>query len=370
MSAVSTNSSHWNRDHPFAARLLHKRVLTSPQAVKQVVHVELDLGDSGLQYLPGDTVALRVENDPVLVREILELCGLADDHVLKQALLRDHEITQVHPGFFKHYAAFCADPALQQLANDSKQLRLYMEHKQIVDVLRDFPAQPSADQLRSCLRRLQERQYSIASSQTQSPTAVALTVGVVQFDSHGHVRQGAASGFLADRVTPATPLLIHIVSNANFRLPADASTPIIMIGPGTGIAPFRAFLQHRQCSGMPGRNWLFAGNRRRADDFLYGDELLAWQKNGFLTRLDVAFSRDQIDKIHVQHLLLQQAPLVYQWLQEGAYVYVCGDARHMAEDVQKALLLLLEQQGGLGPEAARQYLVSLRQQQRYQRDVY
>ncbi len=370
MSAVSIHSSEYNRDHPYAACLLHKRFLTSAHAVKQVVHVELDLGHSGLRYQPGDTVALRIENDPLLVHEILALCGLMGDKELELALLRDHEITQVHPGFFKHYAVFCPHADLQQLANDSKQLRAYMEHKQIVDVLRDFPATPTAEQLRSCLRRLQERQYSIASSQNLTPTAVALTVGLVQFDSNGHVRHGAGSGFLTDRVTAVTPLLIHIVNNDNFRLPAAADTPIIMIGPGTGIAPFRAFLQERQASGACGRNWLFAGNRRREDDFLYGEELQAWQRSGLLTRLDVAFSRDQADKIHVQHLLLQHAPLVYQWLQQGAHIYVCGDAKHMAEDVQKTLLQLLQEQGGLSPEAARQYLVSMRQQHRYQRDVY
>jgi sulfite reductase (NADPH) flavoprotein alpha-component len=369
-SSVTSSNSQWNRDHPYAARLLRKRTLTTANAVKQVVHVELDLGDSGLCYQPGDTVALRVENDPALVQEILALCGLASDTVLAQALLQEHEITQVHPGFFRHYAAFCTSVPLQQLVNDSKLLRVYMEHKQIVDVVRDFPASPTAEQLRSCLRRLQERQYSIASSQNQTPTSVALTVGMVQFDSNGHVRHGAGSGFLSERVTAGTPLLIHIVSNPNFRLPADPDTPIIMIGPGTGIAPFRAFLQERQCQHGAGRNWLFAGNRRRRDDFLYGDELTTWQRSGLLTHLDVAFSRDQPEKIHVQHLLLQQAPEVYVWLQQGAHLYVCGDARHMAEDVQKTLLGLLEQQGGLTAEAARQYLLGLRQQHRYQRDVY
>ncbi len=370
MTAVSSSSNQWNRDHPYASRLLLKRPLTTVGAVKQVMHMELDLGDSGLRYQPGDTVALRIENDPGLVQEILQLCGLAGDHELELALQRDHEITQVHPGFFRNYAAFCHNPDLQQLVNDSKQLRTYLEHKQIVDVLRDFPASPSRDQLRSCLRRLQERQYSIASSQCQTPASVALTVGMLQFDSNGHVRHGAGSGFLSGRVTASTTLLMHIVDNPNFRLPADPATPVIMIGPGTGIAPFRAFLQERQCRGASGRNWLFAGNRRRNDDFLYGDELLAWQASGVLTRLDVAFSRDQPDTIHVQHLLLQQAPAVHAWLQEGAHIYVCGDARHMAEDVQKTLLAILEQQGGLAAEPARQYLTGLRQQHRYQRDVY
>jgi len=354
----------------YPARIARTQHLTAASAVKQVLHVEIDLGDSGLHYQPGDTLALRIENDPALVDEILALCGLGSDSELRQSLQCDYELTQVHAGFFKHYAAVCADPRLQQLANDTRLLRGYMEHRQIVDVLHEFPAPLSAGQLRGCLRRLQERQYSIASSQRVLPTAVALTVGLLQFRHDGHLRSGAGSGYLSQRLTVGSALQVRVVDNANFRLPADSATPIIMIGPGTGIAPFRAFLQQRQSIGAAGRNWLLAGNRRRDEDFLYGDELLAWQRNGLLTRLDTAFSRDQADKLYVQHLLLQHGAEVFAWLQQGAHLYVCGDARHMAEDVQKALLQLVESHGALSGDAARQYLIGLRQQKRYQRDVY
>lgn len=360
----------WNRDHPYTAHLRSQYALTSAAAVKQVHHVEVDLGDSGLHYLPGDTLALRIENDPVLVDEVLQLCGLSGDTELASSLRVRYELTQAHPGFYKHYAACCPNSALQALVADGKQLRNYMEHRQIVDVLRDFPSRLTPEQLLSCLRNLQDRQYSIASSQRIMPDAVSLTVGLLQFTQDGRPRSGAGSSYIAHRVTAATALAVYVVSNANFRLPEDPATPIIMIGPGTGIAPFRAFLQERQATGATGRNWLLTGNRDRAADYLYGSELDAWQRCGLLTRLDVAFSREGPEKIYVQHLLQQKAAEVFAWLQDGACVYVCGDAKHMAEDVQRSLLALVEQQGRLDAAAARQYLVALRHQKRYQRDVY
>ena len=369
LSATQPDST-WNRDHPYPARLRSQYPLTSAAAVKQVHHVEIELGDSGLHYLPGDTLAVRIENDPALAAEVLELCGLTGDAELAHLLTIRYELTQAHPGFYKHYASCCHNAVLQDLVADPVKLRSYMEHRQIVDVLREFPANLTADQLLSCLRQLQDRQYSIASSQRLMPDAVALTVGLVQFSHDGHARSGAGSSYLSQRVTAASRLQIYVNSNANFRLPEDPAAPVIMIGPGTGIAPFRAFLQERQATGAVGRNWLFSGNRHRNEDFLYGSELTAWKQSGLLTRLDVAFSRDQPERIHVQHLLQQHAADVFAWLQDGAHVYVCGDAKHMAEDVQKALLALIEQQGRLDANAARQYLVGLRQHKRYQRDVY
>lgn len=369
LSATQPDSK-WNREHPYPARLRSQHALTSVAAIKQVHHVEVDLGDSGLHYLPGDTLAFRIENDPALVDEILQVCGLTGNEELAAALRTRYEVTQAHAGFYKHYAAFCSNTSLQELVADGKRLRAYMEHRQIVDVLREFPTNLTAEQLLSCLRNLQDRQYSIASSQRITPDSVSLTVGLLQFSHDGLPRSGAGSGYLADRISPATTLQVYVVSNANFRLPEDPATPIIMIGPGTGIAPFRAFLQERQAVGATGRNWLLTGNRRRAEDFLYGSELEAWQRSGLLTRLDVAFSREGPGKVYVQDLLQQHAAEVFAWLQDGAFVYVCGDAKHMAEDVQKALLALVEHQGRLDAAAARQYLVALRQQKRYQRDVY
>jgi sulfite reductase (NADPH) flavoprotein alpha-component len=263
-------TTFWNREQPYVAHLHEHRALTTPAAVKQVRHIEIELGDSGITYEPGDTLAIRIQNDPTLAAEIMSACGLTDTPALLTSLQQQYELTQVHPGFFKHYGIYCQHPGLQQLLADSKQLRGYLEHKQILDVLQDFPAALTAEQLLSCLRHLQDRQYSIASSQRVTPHTVALTVGLVQFSNHGAARSGAGSSFLSERVVPATPLPVYVVANPNFRLPLDPATAVIMIGPGTGIAPFRAFLQERHSIGASGRHWLLAGNRRRSEDFLYG----------------------------------------------------------------------------------------------------
>jgi sulfite reductase (NADPH) flavoprotein alpha-component len=221
-----------------------------------------------------------------------------------------------------------------------------------------------------CFRQMLPRQYSIASSQTQCPDSVELTVGQLVYRQDDALRKGAGSVYLGYRVAVGDTIPVFVVANPNFRLPADPTTPIIMIGPGTGIAPFRAFLQERESSTAPGRNWLLFGNPHRQMDFLYQEELERWQAGGLLNRLDLAFSRDQQDKRYVQHCLLEQGAEVFRWLEAGASVYVCGDARHMAEDVQKALLQLIAEQGKLDAPGARQYLVGLRQNKRYLRDVY
>jgi sulfite reductase (NADPH) flavoprotein alpha-component len=254
--------------------------------------------------------------------------------------------------------------------SDAKALRAYLDHRQILDVLRQYPARISAEQLLGCLRHMTPRQYSIASSPLAMPSRIALTVNMVRYQHDLETRTGAASSFLGWHVQEGDRVPAFVVSNQNFRLPADTSLPVIMIGPGTGIAPFRAFLQHRAAQQASGGNWLFFGNPHRGTDFLYEQELNAYVANGTLQRLDLAFSRDQPQKLYVQHRMLEQAAQLFDWLERGAYLYVCGDARHMAEDVQKALLTIIEQQGQLDAVAARQYLVKMRQDKRYQRDVY
>lgn len=369
----------WNREHPYPARLLHQQRLTSASSAKDVRHIEVDLGDSGLHYEPGDTLGVWVRNDPALVTAVLAACGLSPmatvtvderQQTLEAALLHKFELTQAHPGFIKHYADATGLPALQQLATDTKALRVYLDQRQIVDVLKQFPAHITAAQLLACLRRLTPRQYSIASSPLVDPHRVALTVNMVRYQQEDETRVGAASGFLGWRVHEGDRVPVFITSNPNFRLPTGQDMPVIMIGPGTGIAPFRAFLQQRAAQKASGANWLFFGNPHRNTDFLYERELGGYLADGTLQRLDLAFSRDQTQKDYVQQRLLEQSALLFAWLQRGAYLYVCGDARHMAEDVQKALLRIIAEQGGMDATAARQYLVKLRQDKRYQRDVY
>jgi sulfite reductase (NADPH) flavoprotein alpha-component len=375
----NTARTAWSQTHPYPAKLLMRKRLTSANSDKDVRHFELDLADSGISYQPGDTVGVLVRNSSELAGEILDTCGVdpaapvpgADQAgTLLDELTNRRELTQVHPGFIKRYAELSGAAGLLEIAGNPAQLRDFVARRQIADVIKQFPATIAADALLSCLRQLMPRQYSIASSQLVHPQAVALTINMVRYP-HGEAwRYGAGSHYLGWQLQPGDALPLYIVPNSDFRLPADDSTPVIMIGPGTGIAPFRAFLQERQARGATGRNWLFFGNPHRADDFLYGDELLKYQQDGLLDRLDLAFSRDQAQKQYVQHLMLEQGALLYAWLQEGAHVYVCGDAKRMAEDVQKALLAIIEAHGGLDAAAARQYLVGLRKEKRYQRDVY
>ena len=376
---MSEVPSSWDRDQPWPALLLTQQRLTAPASLKDVRHIEIDLGESGLHYLPGDTLGIWVRNDPALVAAVLQSCGLdagtsvaIDDRVqsLESALLHKFELTQAHPGFVKHYAEATDAPELAQLAADPKALRAFLDHRQILDVLKQFPARISADRLLRCLRHMTPRQYSIASSPLLDPARVALTVNMVRYQQDDETRIGAASGFLGWRVHEGDRVPVFVVSNPNFRLPADPNVPVIMIGPGTGIAPFRAFLQHRAAQKAAGANWLFFGNPHRDTDYLYEDELNGWVADGVLQQLDLAFSRDQPEKLYVQQRMLEHAAQLFDWLQRGAYLYVCGDARHMAEDVQQALLAIIAQQGKLDAAIARQYLVKLRQHKRYQRDVY
>ncbi len=369
----------WDRDHPYPALLQTQQRLTATASSKDVRHLEIHLGDSGLNYLPGDTLGVWVRNDPALVAAVLRTCGLdgassvsieGQARTLEAALLHKFELTQAHPGFIKHYAEATGLPALAQLVTDAKALRAYLDQRQILDVLKQYPARISAEQLLACLRHMTPRQYSIASSPLVAPTRVALTVNMVRDQHDLETRTGAASSFLGWRVHEGDRVPVFVVANPNFRLPTTTDAPVIMIGPGTGIAPFRAFLQHRAAQQAAGNNWLFFGNPHRGTDFMYEQELNGYLDTGVLSRLDLAFSRDQSEKLYVQHRMHEQAAELFRWLQRGAYLYVCGDARHMAEDVQKTLLTIIEQQGKMDAVAARQYLVKMRQDKRYQRDVY
>ncbi len=377
--ATTIASSTYSKNQPFSATLLTNQKITAHQAEKDVRHIELDLTGSGLQYQAGDALGIWFDNDPALVQEILQLTGLTGEeqiHLAEQSLsltqaLQSHlELTQNTPAFVKAYADLAHHEALKQIASDAGTLQTYVQNTPIVDVLHQFPSTLSAEQLISLLRPLTPRLYSIASSQAEVGEEVHLSVGVVRFEHEGRARAGAASSFLAERVAEDETVRVFIEPNEGFRLPKDNTKPIIMIGSGTGIAPFRAFVQQRAAEEAEGKNWLIFGNQRFTQDFLYQLEWQQFVKDGFLHKYDFAWSRDQQEKVYVQHKIRQQAATLWQWLQEGAYLYVCGDASRMAKDVEDALIDVIAEQGKLNRDDAEEYLNELRENHRYQRDVY
>ena len=360
---------------PVMAELVANQRITGRDSDKRVHHVEFAV--ESLAYEPGDSVALVTRNPSAVVEAVLEAAGLdgastlGDGRTLADALSADFEITKASAGFLERYAGAGGAGALAELLADGhrKELAAYLADRQVIDVLHHHPAELSADELVACLRGFKPRLYSIASSPLANPDEVHLTVAAVEYDAWGRRHYGSASTALAALEIGAT-LEARIEPNPRFRLPADASAPVIMIGPGTGVAPFRAFLEHREAGGADGRNWLFFGDRRFASDFLYQIEWARFRKRGVLDRMDGAFSRDQAEKVYVQHRLREHARDLYAWLEEGAHLYVCGDAVRMAPDVHAALIDVVAEAGGRSPEQAGEYLKQLRRAGRYQRDVY
>ncbi|WP_438864473.1 assimilatory sulfite reductase (NADPH) flavoprotein subunit [Neptunicella sp.] len=372
-------SSQYSKKNPFTAKLIECQKITGRDSVKDIRHVEISLEDSGLSYQPGDALGVWFSNDPAQVDELLallELDGnedvtLGDEKLsLRDALLDKLELTQSYPKFVEAYAEASQNAELRALLEDKATLRSYLAERQIIDIVRQYPAKLSAEQLLLGLRAITPRLYSIASSQAEVEDEVHLTVALVEYDAFGHSHQGGASGFLANRLEEDQPVKVFIEHNDNFRLPADPDTSVIMIGPGTGIAPFRAFMQQRQADDASGKNWLFFGNPNFTQDFLYQTEWQALVKDGVLDRVSLAFSRDQQQKIYVQHRLREQGKEVYEWLQQGAHLYVCGDANQMAKDVDDALIDIVAEHGQQSIDQAKQYITELRKAKRYQKDVY
>ncbi|HEY9042707.1 MAG TPA: assimilatory sulfite reductase (NADPH) flavoprotein subunit [Rheinheimera sp.] len=371
--------SQYNKQSPFAAELYTNQKITGRDSGKDVRHIEISLAGSGLSYQPGDALGVYFTNDAALVRELLLLTAIARDTpvtlgaetlTIEQALTEQLELTQSYPAFAEKYAAATGNTALADLAADKTALRAYLNERQIIDIVRDHPGLLSAQQLADALRKQQPRLYSIASSQAEVEDEVHLTVAVVRYDAYGQPHLGGASGFLAERLAEGEKVKVFVEHNNNFRLPQSDDTPVIMIGPGTGIAPFRAFLQERDARGASGKNWLFFGNPHFTQDFLYQLELQNYLKRGVLSKLDVAFSRDQAAKVYVQDKLRKHGAEVWQWLQDGAHLYICGDANRMAKDVQQALIDIVQQYGGKTADEAQHYLDELRVAKRYQKDVY
>ena len=358
-----------SKANPFRAEITESINLSGSRSTKQTIHLELSLDGSGLAFAPGDSIGVVPANDPAMVEAVLRTAGLGDDRELAGHLARAFDITVLSRQVIEAYADLNFDPRLRHLlAGDA--WRAYIEGRQILDLLEDFHAKLSGAQLTGLLRKLPPRLYSVASALEANPGEAHLLVGVVRYSSHGRARSGVASGLVAERLRVGDRLEVYVKPNKNFRLPDDPDRPIVMIGPGTGVAPFRAFLQHRQATGARGRNWLFFGDRNFTHDFLYQLEWQEWLKDGVLGRLDVAFSRDQPEKVYVQQRLWERRAELFAWLEEGAHLYVCGDEKAMAKDVHAMLTAIVADQSGRPSAAADAYLTELKKQRRYQRDVY
>ncbi|HDX8366485.1 TPA: assimilatory sulfite reductase (NADPH) flavoprotein subunit [Aeromonas dhakensis] len=368
--------SQYSKENPFPARLSVNQKITGRDSTKDIRHIEISLEESGIRYQPGDALGIWFDNDADLVGEVLALADLSGDEAtargsLREVLSRELELTRLHGGFITGLAEISDNAALKDLAGDKAQVNALVASAQVVDVLKRFPIALAAEQLIGLLRPLTPRLYSIASSQSEVEEEVHLTVGVVRYPQEdGTVRSGAASSYLADRLPEDAEVRVFVEHNDNFRLPANPDTPVIMVGPGTGIAPFRAFLQEREAQGADGKNWLFFGNPHFTQDFLYQVEWQRYVKSGLLSKISLAFSRDQANKIYVQDRLREAGLELYQWLEAGAHFYVCGDANQMAKDVQEALLDVIAEHGQKSREEAEEYLSELRRAKRYQRDVY
>jgi len=378
LSGAAT-ASQYTKQNPYAAELLVSQKITGRDSAKDVRHVEIDLGESGLTYQVGDALGVWFENSASLVTELIDALKLSadesikikdDSYTLNQALTSQLEITQTAPAFIEFWAGISGDEKLTTLAEDKNAAREYAANHQIVDIVKEAPATVTAQGFVDALRKITPRLYSIASSQTEVEEEVHLTVGLVSYEHNDATRFGGASGFLANDAEEGGTVKVFVEHNDNFRLPADGNTPVIMVGPGTGVAPFRAFMQEREASDAEGDNWMFFGDQTFTQDFLYQVEWQGYLKSGLLTKMDVAFSRDQAEKVYVQDRIKENAKEVFEWLERGAHIYICGDANRMAKDVHNTLVDIIAEQGGLTPEQAEDYLKSLRSNKRYQKDVY
>jgi len=371
----------YGKRNPFPAAIIENITIVGRGSSKETRHVEFSLAGSGLTYQPGDSLGIAATNDPSVVADLLDALALSPDASfelkgqkvnLGGALTHHFEITLATPRFLEYWAMLSDCSALKQLGEEDRSgdRSVFLRTHHIVDIVRRFPVSGVMPQgFVSALRPLQPRLYSIASSLAVAPDEAHLTVAPVRYVLHGQARSGVVSGLLADRAPSDTLLPVYIQPNPHFRLPAD-DVPIIMIGAGTGVAPFRAFMQEREARGARGKGWLFFGERNFRTDFLYQSEWQAWLKDGTLDRMDVAFSRDLGDKVYVQHRMKEQARGLFAWLEEGAHIYVCGDAAHLAPDVHTALIDVVASEAHAGREAAEDYVRSLHADHRYQRDVY
>lgn len=381
-AAPATATVKYSRKNPFASELTERVMLNGEGSAKETVHLEFNLEGSGLTYEAGDALAVIPHNAQDVVDAILEATKLDGSSTvtlkdgectLSDALTRKLDATAISLPVLKRYNEIAHDAKLAELIDPANKAKLhdYIHGREIIDVLVDFPAKAiTADQLAGTMRKLPPRLYSIASSPKAHPGEVHLTVGVVRYETNGRARNGVCSSFLSDRIEEGEKVDVFVTPNKHFKVPANPDAPLIMVGPGTGIAPFRAFIEERQATEAKGKNWLIFGDQHYLTDFLYQTEWQSYLADGVLTKLDVAFSRDQKDKVYVQDRMRENAKELYAWLQEGASFCVCGDATRMALDVDKALHDVIAQEGGLSEDAAIDYVKQLKADKRYVRDVY
>ncbi len=382
-TAESTDTIY-SRTNPFHAEVLENINLNGRGSNKETRHLELSLEGSGLEFKPGDSLGVYPENDPALVDMLInEMKWNAEEQVvvnkkgeslpLKDALISHFEITVLSKPFLEKAAKLSENESLQDLLSPGKedQVKEYILGRDLLDLVSDYgPWNSTVQEFVSILRKMPSRLYSISSSLNANPEEVHLTIGSVRYESFGRQRNGVCSILCSERLEPGDTLPVYIQHNENFKLPENPETPIIMVGPGTGIAPFRSFMQEREEIEAEGKSWLFFGEQYFMSDFLYQIEWQKWLKDGVLTKMDVAFSRDTEKKVYVQHRLKEHSKELFEWLQQGAVLYVCGDEKNMAHDVQNTLIEMIEKEGNMNREQAEAYLADMQQQKRYQRDVY
>jgi len=381
-STVSVNSlkgETYSRKNPFQATVIDKVKITGRDSDKEVYHVELSLEGSGIGYEPGDSVGILANNPPELVEAILEHFGFDGTELvaikngtfsLRNVLSEHLEITVINRDVIQKYQERSGNDKLQELIRNEVHLDQYLYGHDILDLFEEFPLTLSAQDLADVLRSFPARLYSISSSQAAVGDEVHITVATVRYSNKGRVRGGACSTYLTDRIEVDSQVSVFIEKNPAFKLPENEETPVILIGAGTGVAPYRSFLQHREANNQKGKTWLFFGERRFRSDFLYQSEWQKLLKDGYLEKIDVAFSRDQEEKVYVQHRLVEKKKEVFEWLNKGANIYLCGDMKQMARDVQKTLLQIFETEGGMSEEKAMEYLKTLKKDKRFQTDVY
>ena len=373
----------YDKKNPFPSTLKRRMPLNKVGSTKETLHLELCLASSGLEYLPGDSLAIVPTNSSQVVGQLLEAGGFdagemvglrgGETKPLGEVFETELNITGVTKNVLKKYNVFAQSEKIETLLNPENEAALddYLRGREVIDMITDFPVSGlAASGFCGTLRKLLPRLYSIASSPKAHPGEVHLTVAVLRYHSHGRDREGVCSTYTADRVNEGGTMPVFLHYDKNFKLPEDGATPIIMVGPGTGIAPFRAFVEERTVTGATGKSWLFFGDQHRATDYLYGDEWDRYLAEGRLSRIDLAFSRDQSEKVYVQHRMLEHGAELYSWLSNGAVFYVCGDASRMAKDVHEALISIAEKEGGKSRDDAEAWVKQLQTEKRYLRDVY